>query len=299
MTPAPNLATVLSHSGRDTSAPEVRRVLSLLEISQALSGRLKPKSAAHHVLEILTRHHGAIQGTVTLLQENGELAVEACDGLHQPEAPLMDRVGEGITGRVVETGRPVVVPRASGQPVPFNRECKRPELAEQERSVICVPIMLDHKAIGALSISLKFKQDRDYDRTSTFLGVVALMLAQAIKIQRLIEEDRQRLEAENRHLRQELENVLEQAVLACNGQVVQVHHLPPTLQTEETSDTVTRMSLSDAMKAYESDLIQDALRTARGNRAKAARLLETTGRILNYRVKQLGIDYVRFKTDVV
>ena len=64
--------------------------------------------------------------------------------------------------------------------------------------------MLNRKAIGALAIDLKFKPDRDYDRTGKFLGVVASMIAQAIKIQRLIEEDRRRLEDENTHLRQEL-----------------------------------------------------------------------------------------------
>ena len=35
------------------------------------------------------------------------------------------------------------------------------------------------------------------------------------------------------------------------------------------------------MAAFEKDLIQDALKTTRGNRAKAARLLDTTERVLN------------------
>jgi Nif-specific regulatory protein len=55
------------------------------------------------------------------------------------------------------------------------------------------------------------------------------------------------------------------------------------------------LSLQDALDAYEKDLIQDALKTSRGNRAKAARLLNTTGRIMNYKVKQLHIDWRRFK----
>jgi Nif-specific regulatory protein len=93
----------------------------------------------------------------------------------------------------------------------------------------------------------------------------------------------------------ELENVLERAVLVCDGQVVHAHHLPPSLQTAESSGTVTRVALSDAVDAYEKDLIQDALKTTRGNRAKAARLLDTTERVLNYKVKNLGIDYQRFK----
>jgi Nif-specific regulatory protein len=47
--------------------------------------------------------------------------------------------------------------------------------------------------------------------------------------------------------------------------------------------------------AYEKDLIQDALKTTRGNRAKAARLLDATERILNYKIKKYTIDARRFK----
>jgi Nif-specific regulatory protein len=93
----------------------------------------------------------------------------------------------------------------------------------------------------------------------------------------------------------ELENTLERAVLVCDGHVIHAHHLPPTLQTAEASGTVTRVSLKDAVAAYEKDLISDALKTTRGNRAKAARLLNTTERIINYQVKKYSIDYRRFK----
>ncbi|HEX2492718.1 MAG TPA: sigma 54-interacting transcriptional regulator, partial [Steroidobacter sp.] len=93
----------------------------------------------------------------------------------------------------------------------------------------------------------------------------------------------------------ELENAIERAVVVCDGQVVHAHHLPPTLQTAASSGAVMSLSLQDAIAAYEKDLIQDALKTSRGNRAKAARLLNTTGRIMNYKVRQLGIDWRRFK----
>jgi Nif-specific regulatory protein len=92
----------------------------------------------------------------------------------------------------------------------------------------------------------------------------------------------------------ELENTLERAVLMCDGQVIHGHHLPPSLQTAEASGTVTRVSLSDAVAGFEKDLIQDALKTTRGNRAKAARLLDTTERVLNYKVRKYAIDVKRF-----
>jgi Nif-specific regulatory protein len=94
----------------------------------------------------------------------------------------------------------------------------------------------------------------------------------------------------------ELENCIERAALVCEGGVIHGHHLPPTLQTAEVSGTVTRISLAAAVEGYEKDLIQDALKSARGNRARAARLLDTTERIIGYKIKKYGIDSDRFRT---
>jgi Nif-specific regulatory protein len=94
----------------------------------------------------------------------------------------------------------------------------------------------------------------------------------------------------------ELENILERAVLVCEGNVVHGHHLPPTLQTAEASGTVTKSALEDAVAAYEKDLIQDALKTARGNRSKAAKLLHSTERIISYKVKKYNIDCSRYRS---
>ena len=69
----------------------------------------------------------------------------------------------------------------------------------------------------------------------------------------------------------ELENTIERAVLVCDGGVVHGHHLPPTLQTAEASDTVARQSLAESVDAFERDLLQDALKSARGSCARAAR----------------------------
>jgi Nif-specific regulatory protein len=93
----------------------------------------------------------------------------------------------------------------------------------------------------------------------------------------------------------ELENCIERAVLVCEGGVIHAHHLPPTLQTAEVSGTLPRRSLTEAVATYEKDLILDALKSARGNKAKAARLLDTTERILGYSVRKHGLDPRRFR----
>jgi Nif-specific regulatory protein len=68
------------------------------------------------------------------------------------------------------------------------------------------------------------------------------------------------------------------------------------LQTAESSNTTPHQSLADAVIFYEKELIQDALKSAKGNRAKAARLLDTTERIIGYKIKQYDIDPSRFRT---
>jgi Nif-specific regulatory protein len=528
MDPMPTTCRARPAPPPDVDAPdrEARRLSTLLEISQALSGTLNLKASLHRVLEVLSRHHGAVRGFVSLLDAHGDLRVEAADGIGDTGArAIRYRVGEGITGTVVETGKPIVVPRVSREPAFLHRAARRPELARQELSFVCVPIVLNRRPVGALAIDLKFKAERNFERSTKFLGIAASMIAQAVKIHRLIEEDKRHLVDENTHLRQELrerynfsnlvgssgpmrqifeqvtqvaptnttalirgesgtgkeliahaihysslrakkpfvkvscaalpeslieselfgyekgaftgadarkkgrfeladggtlfldeigdinlatqvkllrvlqerefervggtetvkanvrlvaatnkdleramaagtfredlyyrlnvftlfipplrerkadllllvdhflekfaraharnikristpaidmlasyhwpgnvrelENTLERAVLLCDGEVVHGHHLPPSLQTAEASGTVTRVSLADAVSTYEKDLIQDTLKTTRGNRAKAARLLDSTERIINYKVRQYGIDARRFRS---
>jgi len=93
----------------------------------------------------------------------------------------------------------------------------------------------------------------------------------------------------------ELENAIENAVIACDANVVHGHHLPPTLQTAELSGTESRITLTSAVEAFERDMIQDALKSTRGNIASAARMLDSTERILGYKIGKYGIDPARFK----
>ncbi len=93
----------------------------------------------------------------------------------------------------------------------------------------------------------------------------------------------------------ELENVIERAVIECDSNVIHGHHLPPTLQTAEVSGTEMRVTLESAVAAFERDMIQDTLKSTRGNVARAAVTLDSTERILGYKIRKYGIDPRRFK----
>jgi Nif-specific regulatory protein len=167
-------------------------------MSQALSGTLKLKDALHRVLEILERHHNVARAAVALRDETRALRVEAALGVGRGR-----RVpGEGVAERVAESGKPVVVPQASLEP--SLKGAGRGGRPGGEVSIISVPIVVDRKPVGSLSVELAFKRDRDYDRSVKFFGVVASIVAQAVKLHRLVEAERQRLQQENQLLREEL-----------------------------------------------------------------------------------------------
>jgi Nif-specific regulatory protein len=94
----------------------------------------------------------------------------------------------------------------------------------------------------------------------------------------------------------ELENCIERAVLLSTDGVIHGHHLPPSLQTAEASGTLPSGPLKAALEGLEREMISDALKSARGNRAAAARMLGLTERLMGIRVKKLGIDSKRFRT---
>src|SRR5258708_11316401 len=129
-------------------ASESRRLSTLLDVSQALSGTLNMRSALHRVLEILAKHPGALRSMVTLLQDNGDLQVEASDGLDAQAHAVRYRIGEGIIGRVVESGKPIVVPRVSKEPTFLSRASKRPQLPREQLSFITMPLLLHRPPAG-------------------------------------------------------------------------------------------------------------------------------------------------------
>jgi DNA-binding NtrC family response regulator len=93
----------------------------------------------------------------------------------------------------------------------------------------------------------------------------------------------------------ELENVIEQAVLLSTGQVIGVGDLPMQLQTRRKTTTLKdrtadgQVSLLDAVRSFERDIIESALRKTNFIQTKTARLLGITRRILKYKMDALGI----------
>ncbi len=94
----------------------------------------------------------------------------------------------------------------------------------------------------------------------------------------------------------ELRNCVERAVLICEEEVIRTYHLPPTLQTADSSATGINLSFGEAVAKFEQELLVDSLKKTRGNMLQSARDLRVSYRIINYKVKKYGIDVKRFSS---
>jgi two-component system, NtrC family, response regulator AtoC len=93
----------------------------------------------------------------------------------------------------------------------------------------------------------------------------------------------------------ELENVVERAMVLADGSILDVPHLPATIRAPGNgADSLTPedhdLSVKRRTAALERSLIERALKETRGNRTRAARILELSHRALLYKIKEYGLD---------
>ena len=89
---------------------------------------------------------------------------------------------------------------------------------------------------------------------------------------------------------------MERAVLICDEKTIKATHLPPTLQSSESVATGDKLvSLATAVENFERELIIDALKKNKGNQTKAAQQLDTSLRIINYKIHNYKIDPKQYK----
>jgi Nif-specific regulatory protein len=221
--------------------PQVRREVQelglLFEISQILDRSLDLREAVHPVLKAMADHTGMVRGSLTLLnRDTGEISIEAAHGYSPSQRERgRYRLGEGVTGKVVQTGQPAVVPRISEEPLFLDRTGARKDLKKGDISFICVPIKIGTEVIGALSIDRLFAEDVSLKEDVRLLSIIASMIAQAVRLRQSAQEERLRLLEENRRLQEELQDRFRPSNIIGNSKPMQAVY-----------DLIAQVSKSDA-----------------------------------------------------
>jgi Nif-specific regulatory protein len=156
------------------------RILSaLLEVSKVLSSSFDLEKNLFRTMHVLGEFLEMERGSVFLLDhDTKELRIVAAHGLTKDQIEKGKyKIGEGIVGRVLERGSPMIIPDVGEEPLFLNKTGSR--MRRSGISFLCVPVKFKGESIGVLSADRIFK-DKEImiDEDVRVLEIVASIIAQ-------------------------------------------------------------------------------------------------------------------------
>jgi len=194
--PPPNLPAIDARPARELS--------TLTEIAHILSSTLDLREAFQRMMKLISDRLEMRRGTLVLLDEStGQLRTEAAVGLKPGEIERGKyALGEGITGMVVATGRPRIIQDLRTEPDFLNRTGRiSPAEADIAVSYLCIPIKVDGRVVGALSVDRLAGTEAELQNDQSYLEIITAFLAQAIQVHRIVMRQKEELLEENAQLR--------------------------------------------------------------------------------------------------
>ena len=174
---------------------EDRELGLLTRMGETLGTALEPTSFFEQTMEVLASELGMVRGTIVLLDRTAnKLRIAAAHGLSAAERARGEyAVGEGVTGHVVKTGLPEVIPDIIQDPRFLDRTATRRMDSARPIAFICVPIKVDDDVVGALSVDRPYAVEATLEKDLRLLLIVASIISQVLKINRLIQVEKEEI----------------------------------------------------------------------------------------------------------
>ncbi len=190
----------------------------LYEMSELATKSGDLSSILRILLRLMRRHMKVVRGMVSLYDhDSGHIVVHESFGFTPEEvARGIYRLGEGIIGKVVESGETIVVPSIRNEPEFLNRTGSRDQ-NDADLSFLCVPIMRGRKVMGTISAERPYDNSELLKLDVEVLSILASTAAQAVEVYLLENVENVALEAENRRLRAELKSCFKPANIIGNS----------------------------------------------------------------------------------
>lgn len=183
---------------------------TLIEISKVVTTTLDLNEIFEGIMVTIDKSLRLEKGSIVLYnKEEGLLKIVAASGLSQEEVEKGTyQPGEGITGKVFETGEPVIVESVANHPDFLNRVGYLSHFKHDPHNVslLCAPILSEQNILGVVNAFIVQNKHTDLKSYLDFLQVVASITSQSIKIQNLVEEAKKEISRENIQLKRELKN---------------------------------------------------------------------------------------------
>ena len=165
----------------------------LRELARILATPLDLREQLEQVLRKMSELTGMDRGMISILdRDSGEAVLDVAHGVDVEGLDITYKPGEGITGQVAQTGKPMVIANLGKEEHFLDRTGARRYLDRSELSFLCVPIIYDSRVVGVLSADKIAHQVDNQDYEIQVLSEVAGLIAKAVHL-RAVEEENRRL----------------------------------------------------------------------------------------------------------
>lgn len=174
---------------------------TLYKVSKVLGRSLNLQETLREVLKLLNDSGRLRTGMVSLLDnETGDLMVSALHGESSPSIKNVSyRPGEGIVGIIMSRAEPLVVERISDEP----RFVGKLGVYDTTMPFIGVPVKIgEGDPVGV--IAAQPPTDDQLEEQVRFMEMVANLIGQAVRLSRIVEDERRALQDERDKLRREV-----------------------------------------------------------------------------------------------
>lgn len=202
---------------RSESLPLLSEVSKVVSSDGSLSKTLKV------VLDLLQKHLQVVRAMISLYDAScDQIFIHESLGLTEDEiAKGVYYPGEGITGKVVESGKPIIVPVIADEPSFLNRTGSWDEEHDLKHSFICVPIMRGQKVMGSISVERRYDNPALLHLDLELLAIIATTIAQAVELHLLERAHQKVLRDQSLKLKSELKEKFKPTNIIGNSKAMQ------------------------------------------------------------------------------
>jgi len=191
-----------------------QELLLMREVMKLVGRSLAPAFVLREMLHLMSELLGLNRGRMVLADEatSGQTrdqrtaSIRHAYGLTAGQvASGVYRWGEGITGRVLQTGLPAIVQDVEAEPLFLFRCVPRSQLPPQTVAFLALPIEVNGATIGVLACHRIRSRQRHLNDDLALLRILATLAGQLLQLEQLVAEETRQLEERNAALARALD----------------------------------------------------------------------------------------------